>query len=482
MRALTFRLLLPWLLAAFACQSTPSVPAELALPPLEARRSAHWGSALSGPLAGARAPDREEALIPALLLEVLALERWPASWPQVPLEREASLVLDAGEGELLQPASRLGTRVWRVQEGALDAATTGRTRAIFSESSALPLGSTQLLEILPRAGAGGLLDELARPQRLDVAVGRDGEGSLRVLFHLEGEVLEVPHEAEDLMPGADPTQQQAARAAAMREWIGLRQPWSGGAESLSLLMGSPFAGEARALLVRIRLVPGDDSAAHAQNVAKALTLLSARASEQLERVRTREEREARRAATERALRAIAKAQNRRAALAYVATSAGSVLMGDLAAVLSEPELDRLLEGLAAAGDAERLALEDASLRWTLERVAIEFILSHADEEGLRGPWLSRMSLRVGALARSPEEVRDLVRRCAGLTAFDEALIAENRIALEDNSAAVRVRAFDWLAMRKAAPADFDPLASEALREERIEALEEQAAGKESDPP
>jgi hypothetical protein len=37
-------------------------------------------------------------------------------------------------------------------------------------------------------------------------------------------------------------------------------------------------------------------------------------------------------------------------------------------------------------------------------------------------------------------------------------------------------------MRKAAPADFDPLASEALREERIEALEEQAAGKESDPP
>jgi hypothetical protein len=37
------------------------------------------------------------------------------------------------------------------------------------------------------------------------------------------------------------------------------------------------------------------------------------------------------------------------------------------------------------------------------------------------------------------------------------IIAEQQIALEDNSPAVRVRAYDWLNERGAGPADYNPL-------------------------
>ncbi|MFM7281106.1 MAG: hypothetical protein ACKO32_04920 [Planctomycetia bacterium] len=470
-----------------ACQSRAREPLPLALPPLMAQRSAHWGSALSGAVAGAREPAQAgaplpAAQVPALVWEVLALERWPAAWPQFPLERGAGLVLEAGEDQLLLPVSRLGTRVWRTQEGPVDALTTGRTRELFRERSALPLASTQLLELLPQAQTGALLGELARPQSLEVAVGRESSGVLRVLFRVEGEVLQVPHDLEDLLPGEHGEKGPAARPQGMREWIGLSEPLAQAEQGLSVLMRSPFDGEASALLVRIRMQPGDDSAEHAQAVQSAREKLVARSAEQQERVRTREEREARRQGIERALRSIARAQNRRAALSFVATSAAAPLAGDLAAAISEPELDRLLEALAAAGEPERLALEDSSLGWTLERVALEFVLGEADDEGLRGVWLARMSQRVGALAMSVEDVRELMQRSPTLASFEEQLRSENTIALEDSSASVRVRAFDWLQTRKAAPPAFDPLASEEVREDRIEALEEMQAGASEEDP
>ena len=81
-----------------------------------------------------------------------------------------------------------------------------------------------------------------------------------------------------------------------------------------------------------------------------------------------------------------------------------------------------------------------------------------------------------ALAGSVEDVRDLMQSSPTLAIFEERLLAENTIALEDHSAAVRVRAFDWLQVRKAAPSAFDPLASEEVREDRIEALEEMQSG------
>ncbi len=481
MRCLHGLLLLLLTLLNCACHSQPRVPVPLELPPLLAQRSAHWGSALSGAVAGAGEPQANAAAIapaevPTLLWEVLALERWPAEWPQAPLEREAGLVIEAGEDQLLLPVSRLGTRVWRTQEGSFDAAVTGRTRELHRERSALPGGATQLLELVPKAQTGSLLGDLARPRSLEVAVSRESSGTLRVLFRVEGQVFHVPHELEDLLPGDDDEPNSSAAVQGMREWIGLREPLQQAEQGMSVLMRSPFDGEANALLVRIRIQPGDATPEHLQAVAEARERLSARAAEQAERVRTREELEARRQGIERALRAVARAQNHRAALSFVATSSGAPLAGELAAALSEPELNRLLEALAAAGDPSRLALEDASLGWTLERVALEFVLSQADEEGLRGIWLARMSIRVGALAGSVEDVRDLMQSSPTLAVFEERLLAENTIALEDHSAAVRVRAFDWLQVRKAAPSAFDPLASEEVREDRIEALEEMQSG------
>lgn len=456
-------------------------PPELALPPLEAMRGAHWGSALAGPQADVRAPAQQEDNPPALYWEVIALERWPAAWQQVPLERDAGLVIEAGSEQLLAHSSRLGARLWKVTEGALDAATVGRTRELFRERSVLPLGSTQMLELSPRETASDILAELARPQGLELAIGREVNRSVRLVLRVEGQVLDVPHDAEDLLPGDAHDSPADAASSGKREWISLQGTWNGTDQSFSLLMHSPFDGEASALLIRLRMAAGDDSPEQAEALARVRASLEDRTSQQVERIRTREELEARRAGIERALRAVTRAENRRAALSFVASSAGARLTEELAAAISEPELDRLLEVLAAAGDPARLALEDASLGWTLERVALEFVLSHADEDGLRGPWLSRMSLRVGALALSVEDVRDMVRRSGSLADFDNLLIAENKIALEDSSASVRVRAFDWLAVRKQSPSAFDPLGAEEVREDRLDALEAMQEAPEDQP-
>ena len=49
------------------------------------------------------------------------------------------------------------------------------------------------------------------------------------------------------------------------------------------------------------------------------------------------------------------------------------------------------------------------------------------------------------------------------------MIVENRIYLEDNSPASRVRAYDWLKARGAAPKGFDPLANPRDRREALAA-------------
>jgi hypothetical protein len=49
--------------------------------------------------------------------------------------------------------------------------------------------------------------------------------------------------------------------------------------------------------------------------------------------------------------------------------------------------------------------------------------------------------------------------------FENRIMAENIIFLEDNSPASRVRAYDWLKARGKAPAGFDPLGP--ARERRI---------------
>ena len=63
---------------------------------------------------------------------------------------------------------------------------------------------------------------------------------------------------------------------------------------------------------------------------------------------------------------------------------------------------------------------------------------------------------------------DVALAARNLEDFRARVIAENRILLEDNHPAARVRAYDWLAARGEAPDGYDPLGDEPSREAALE--------------
>jgi hypothetical protein len=124
-------------------------------------------------------------------------------------------------------------------------------------------------------------------------------------------------------------------------------------------------------------------------------------------------------------------------------------------------------------DAARLAADGGTLGWALERGCTRFLAERATQEPLPLELYAAVLRRTGELGRSPASLLDVVVKAKSLEEFHAAVATENRILLEDSHPATRVRAFDWLAARGLAPANFDPLASD---DERDAALETSGSG------
>jgi hypothetical protein len=158
---------------------------------------------------------------------------------------------------------------------------------------------------------------------------------------------------------------------------------------------------------------------------------------------------------------------RRPALAFLATVARAPLAGDLALDAGPEALASYAASLVPVVRGEGLdEATSPTLGWALERSAFVWLAGAAlDEKRPLEPELSAILLaRAGELGRFPELLRDAVLECDGLEALERRLVQENRIFLEDADAGARLRAFDWLGARGAAPDGFDPLG--ALPERR----------------
>ncbi len=82
-----------------------------------------------------------------------------------------------------------------------------------------------------------------------------------------------------------------------------------------------------------------------------------------------------------------------------------------------------------------------------------------------------MLRHAGELGHYPGLLNDVLIDSTNQGELTASLVRENRLFLEDRNPAARVRAFDWLEAREAAPAGYDPLAP---RDERRAALAEVA--------
>lgn len=418
------------------------------------------GTLLSGPLGADAVAHVPTAPAQALRLKArLLLVDSMASFEEraqehkddvVPLADELGLVANLDASEAIDATSRLccGGSVAR----------RGAARSVFDALAAsAPAGARLLAErddvvldaastVITAAGAGG--------SSMSVAVHGAGESRADVTLEFEtadrgSEVLKL---ANDLAAGDDP---------------------------ILLVVPAPFryaTSRAVALLLEVDAAPpsGDLSESHAQEVAAALVRIGQAAEDSAKATSRAAARANRSSAIASALRGLTKDASSRAALVYLASTSNAELLGDVALVASEDDVVRLLRSicadrekmLAQEGDAERLG-------WSLERAGWRFLAGTAQESEIAPELSALLYLHGGAVGAWPATLEDLIDKSDDAAAFEERLTEENLRLLDDHGAAVRVRAFDWLAARHAAPAGFDPLAPLAARR-KVLANREQA--------
>ena len=169
-----------------------------------------------------------------------------------------------------------------------------------------------------------------------------------------------------------------------------------------------------------------------------------------------------------ALRALSDDSLRRPALVFLARETHATFTGDLALTCDDATFAALLGVLREHLDEFRTADSTASpatIGWFLDATAYAWIaeVAAAPETELAPELHALLLIHTGQLARYPDLVHEVAGSSASLAQFDERLLAENRIFLEDAHPAARVRALAWLRQRDAAPRDFDPLGSRTER-------------------
>lgn len=450
-----------------ACASAPEAPPERLL----VDSQAFVGTVLSGPLS-----ERDPAQLD-----------WDGSWllearvsyaTRVPRgERAVSgrLVLREGARELLGTRSELAARVRHLPTSF----EAPRSAIAWSEdvALALPAGATMAISATPNtellhgptsAWTRWSLETSRSAERR----GSGSESAVQLALVLEGSVVPRGDGDEDDEPF------EGARANRdpihVRERIVLEPALVPGGEGLHLAFAAPQPGAPRgAYLLRLRLV--DRPGAHLTEaiVARSRTTLEAQHAV-APTTAARGEGEFQ-FESQSALRSMRRHELQRPALIFLAQTTGARLCEDLALVAGPEALGEFLTHTGQLeGDAQLADAGPAAFGWLLERSALEWLALRAeDESGELEPELAGLWWRhTGELGSFPDMVREALARCADREQLVQLFVEENRLFLEDTHPAARVRAYDWLALRQLAPADFDPLGPRA---ERRDALHRAAA-------
>ncbi|MBN2489769.1 MAG: hypothetical protein JXQ29_02845 [Planctomycetes bacterium] len=186
------------------------------------------------------------------------------------------------------------------------------------------------------------------------------------------------------------------------------------------------------------------------------------------------------------VRNLAWRSTRRSALAFLGDFTGACLVEDVALVLDDWVLERIgtavLDRLSAGENGELCCPADPrALGWCLQQVTGE-VLCTVVRERRPPPEVEGLVARcAGEVGREPGRLGAIFERADGPEALERMLVQANLLSLEDPAPAARIRAYDWLLRRGAAPAGYDPLASRKARQEALRQAEAAAALSEGAP-
>lgn len=388
------------------------------------------------------APSADEAIV--ITIEGAGVERLPASGA-APILSSATLITNAynepmavldGEVDALLIADPL---LW---PGGEASEAFGRVGPAVTRRALVPVGCVGEID-LSGASAPPLVGE-EQPGVTLIVVPRPGGG--------------VP----DFEIRAKATAEDEMFADAQPPLRVARVPWPlGGAEGEFLLALRPRAGGrgsgAAPTIWRVRAVMASGDPASMEE-AERMIAEAAAASPQAGRW----------AAGAAALRVDDPAEARRA-LGLAALDVGAEICGEAAAVATDAEVPVIAAEVASAlaGLGPDTAPERAA--WAVERGVLIAMGKLRSEDRLSRGLAGMVSARFGEAGREPALVADLAEASGSADVFAERLVGEHLLFLGDLSPASRVRAYDWLRARGAAPEGYDPLGPEKERRAAIDA-------------
>ena len=456
------RLVLITAAVAASCVSTQPAP-----PPFEVATDLFVGTVRTGAV-GSHAADEEappdtDARPWMAHVRVAYVDDLP-DWSGEPLSALARHVFVERSDAPLKTRGELGLGVSRVDARAGLPVPSGDVR----RTEALWPGTTAIWSATPNAAA-------KRPpapawERLDVqlARARGPGGGTELALVFDGLVTPREEAPIDLGETDDTPPPPAPEPVSQREHVVLVEAPAPGAEPFRFLLPAPRAWlRDDPLVVRKKQggfvvevsVLAADVAVDDEAVERGLAALSRSRTLVGERARSFAETEGFRYESQTALNALQLERLQRSALVFLAQETGAALTSELALLADEDTLAAYLSALRERLDQTPIENERPALGWFLESTAYVWIARIAeDPEQALAPELDALLLvHSGELGRYPDLVLETVAGCGNLDSFAVKLVEENRIFLEDGNPSARVRSFDWLQLRDADPAGYDPL-------------------------
>lgn len=154
-------------------------------------------------------------------------------------------------------------------------------------------------------------------------------------------------------------------------------------------------------------------------------------------------------------------RNRRPALLALVAPLGLNRISDLVMAADERALIAISNELGKLDPSNEQT--DKNLAWLVEASSWRAVVPRAEREELSPALRAAFARHLGGVADDGSTLRLLLESCADGAAFERGMVEENLAALNDRSAAVRVRAAKWLAKRSVQVENYDPMASKGDR-------------------
>jgi hypothetical protein len=425
------------------------------------------GTPVSGPLREPANPARPEDAL-AVNVTVVALNQLPGSALQ-PLSAHAQLIAVTQGTVPVQssPVLTSGARFGVADEAMsfrqhLSSRSMSEALELQRVNRALPAGTTTVV------AADESTHDPARRVAIEVSFPKESAAAPGVRLALLIEDQAVPpapppaEESDEPVPAAAPPRFQ-------RETVVLDELKLDGRLQAAIIAPFQFTESgSKAIAFLVEVSPGANDPAHVQAFEHAKVELARSAGVAGKRPGVGPLQIDAFASLRAAIGRLSDPQARRAAMLYLANQTGAKICGDVALVAEDSLLQSLSDRITAketSGDAGQTL--DA-FGWMLDRTTLELLTELSGSNKLAPELAAVLSIHAGEAGRSSSSLEQVSKGVKTRQDFENRLIAENLIFLEDNSPASRVRAFDWLRGIDRAPHDYDPMASPHDRQQALD--------------